>query len=63
MDVVRHTLAKLNKTVLANIHDAIVLKQRLRVDDKHEIEMCMQEQTDNPYWRLGATELKRWEVN
>ena len=62
MDIVRDTLEQLNKTVLANIHDAIILKHRLSADDKHEIELRMQ-QSGNPYWRLGATELKRWEPN
>ncbi len=61
MDVVRDALGQFDKTVLANIHDAIVVKQRLSADDKHEIELRMQEQTGNPYWRLGATQLERWE--
>jgi hypothetical protein len=61
MDIVRYTMRELNKTILASIHDAIIIKERLTVDDKHEIELRMREQTDNPYWRLGVTELQRWE--
>jgi hypothetical protein len=61
MNIVRHAMIEFNKTILANIHDAIIVKQRLTADDKHEIELRMQEQSGNPYWRLGATELKRWE--
>jgi hypothetical protein len=30
------------------------------VDLRHEIEMRMQDLTDNKYWRLGATEIKRY---
>lgn len=61
MDIVRNAMIEFDKTILANIHDAIIIKQRLSVDDKHEIELRMQEQTGNPYWRLGATQLERWE--
>ena len=60
MDIVRETLAEHGKTVLANIHDAIVVKQRLSADLKHEIELRMQEQTGNPYWRLGSKQVLRW---
>lgn len=63
MDIVRAAMTEFNKTIIANIHDAIIIRQRLSADDKHEIEYRMQEQTQNPYWRLGATEVKRWEPN
>lgn len=63
MDIVRNAMIEFDKTVLANIHDAIIVKQRLSVDDKHEIELRMQEQTGNPYWRLGATQIERWASN
>ena len=63
MDIVRHAMIEFNKTILANIHDAIIIKQRLSTDDKHEIELRMQQQTGNPYWRLGATQLERWAPN
>jgi len=61
MDIVRSAVVEHGKTVLANIHDAIIVKQRLGADLKQEIEMRMQEQTVNPYWRLGVTELLRYE--
>lgn len=51
------------KKVLANIHDAIVVKQRLSADLKHEIEWRMEERTKNPYWRLGAKQVQRWHVS
>lgn len=60
MDIVRKTLFEHGQTVLANIHDAIIVRKKLKVDLRHEIEMRMQELTDNKYWRLGATELKRY---
>jgi hypothetical protein len=61
MDTVRSAVVEQGKTVLANIHDAIIVKQRLGADLKQEIELRMQEQTVNPYWRLGVTELLRYE--
>ena len=61
MDIVRCAVAEHGKTVLANVHDAIIVKQRLGADLKQEIEMRMQDQTANPYWRLGVKELRRFE--
>ena len=63
MDIVRDSLAEYGRTVLANIHDAIVVKQRLSVDLKHEIELRMREQTNNSYWSLGEKRLHRWDAS
>ena len=60
MNIVRAALQEFGKTVLANIHDAIVVRNRLTAGEKHEIELRMREQTSNPYWSLGAKEVKRW---
>ena len=60
MDIVRATLVEHGQTVLANIHDAIIVRRKLRLDLRHEIEMRMQDATDNNYWRLSATEIKRY---
>lgn len=60
MNIVRIAVVEHGKTVLANIHDAIIVKQRLGADLKQEIEMRMQEQTNNPYWSLGFKELQRF---
>ena len=60
MDIVRATLAEHGQTVLANIHDAIIVRRKLRLDLRHEIEMRMQDATDNNYWHLSATEIKRY---
>jgi len=61
MDIVRAALLEHGKTILANIHDAIIVRKKLKVDLRHEIEMRMQDITDNEYWRLSATELRRFE--
>lgn len=61
MNIVRSAVIEHGKTVLANIHDAIIIKQRLGADLKQEIELRLQEQTANPYWRLSVKELKRYE--
>jgi hypothetical protein len=58
MNVVRRMAKESGKTVIANVHDAIFLKQRLGVDLKSEIEFQMHEQTNNPYWSLAPKELK-----
>lgn len=63
MDVVRQKLSAAGKEVIANIHDAIIIKHHLTGDAKHDIELEMQEQTSNPYWRLGSKEIKRWGSN
>ncbi len=60
MDIVRATLVEHGQTVLANIHDAIIVRRKLRLDLRHEIEMRMQDATDNNYWHLSATEIKRY---
>jgi hypothetical protein len=61
MNVVRDSLPVTHQPPLANIHDAIILKQRLSEYDKEKIEWSMRDQTNNRYWRLGQTELKRWQ--
>ena len=61
MDIVKELAKQHRKKVLAHIHDAIVVKKKFGTDLKHEIELQMQEQTGNSYWRLAAEELKRFE--
>jgi hypothetical protein len=56
-------LAEHVKVVLANIHDAIVVRQRLGADLKYEIELRMQEQTNNAYWSLGVKQIHRWNTS
>ncbi len=54
MDIVEAEMKRLGRTVMARIHDAIIVKQRLGVDNKSEIEFKMREMTDNQYWKLTA---------
>jgi len=60
MNIVRDAVSAKGKTVLANIHDAIMTKERLGPELQNAIEQLMQDETDNCYWRLGATKLKRY---
>jgi hypothetical protein len=60
MNIVRDAVVVRGKTLLASIHDAIITKERLVVELTSEIEQLMQDETDNCYWRLGGTKLKRY---
>ena len=60
MDIVRAAVVASGRKVLANIHDAVVINKRLGAELKSKIEMLLQEETDNPYWRLGATQYERF---
>ena len=62
MDIVRAELKALEKTVLANIHDAIIVKNRLTDDQKLDIEQKMCNATNNDYWKLGEKKIKRYQV-
>ena len=61
MDVVRSELAKLNIEVIANVHDAIVVRQKLTKYQREEIEFKMREVTNIKYWRLGETKYERYQ--
>ena len=60
MNIVRDAVVAHGKTVLARIHDAIITKERLGPELQNAIEQLMRDETDNCYWRLGATKLKRY---
>lgn len=60
MNIVRAAVEASGRKVLANIHDAVVINKRLGAELKSKIEMLLQEETDNPYWRLGATQYERF---
>jgi hypothetical protein len=57
MDVVRSVALQNNLTILANIHDAIILKEDISEELLQQIETAMQISTDNPYWKLGKKQL------
>lgn len=60
MNIVETELKFLGRTVLARIHDAIIIRQRLGAENKSEIEFKMRELTDNSYWHLNAKELEAY---
>lgn len=60
MEIVREALTAHLKTVLTNIHVAIITKEKLGVELLSEIEQLMRAQTGNRYWCLGAKQLKRY---
>jgi hypothetical protein len=60
MDFITDEIEKLGSTVLARIHDAIIVKYRLG-ESKHEIELLLQSKYENKYWHLTMKELKAYE--
>ena len=60
MDFITAEIEKLGNTVLARIHDAIIVKYRLG-ESKHEIELLLQSKYENKYWHLTMKELKAYE--
>lgn len=59
MNIVRKKLQKLGKTVLANVHDAIVVRERLTASELLAIEKLVRRITKVQYFALGETEYKR----
>jgi uncharacterized membrane protein len=57
MNIVRSTLKDFNCEVLANIHDAIVVRNKLSIDVRDEIHHRMRNSTSNPYWFLSPNEV------
>ena len=61
MDIVCAVAAQHGREPIARVHDAIFFKRKLSVDSRHEIELSMQEHSNNPYWRLSHKQLERYE--
>lgn len=59
MNIVRNELQKLGKTVLANVHDAIVVRQRLTASELLAIEKIVRTITNVQYFALGETAYHR----
>jgi len=57
MDIVRREVDAVYKTVLANVHDAIYLDQKLHSLDKQRIEMVMQRETGLQFWYLDEEKI------
>jgi hypothetical protein len=61
MDMVRSLLAQHNQAVLANIHDAILVRKRLPLSLRETITETIRQQTANPYWRLTQRAIRRFQ--
>lgn len=59
MNIVRDELQKLGNTVLANVHDAIVVRQRLTASELLAIEKLVRSITKVEYFALGETSYKK----
>lgn len=59
MKLVRDELQKLGKTVLANVHDAIVVRQPLTASELLAIEELVRAKTKVQYFQLGETQYRR----
>ena len=53
MNIVRKKLQKLGKTVLANVHDAIVVRERLTDSERLAIQETVRNSTKVQYFALG----------
>jgi hypothetical protein len=42
---------------LARIHDAFIVRDKIGFERKHELELLMQDETGNRFWRLGETHI------
>jgi len=60
MNVVRSELKKIHHEVIANVHDAIFTRDRIRLKDKKHIEQRMCKRTKNLFWALKEDRLKRY---
>ncbi len=58
MDLVCDLIEEKGKRVIARIHDAVITKDKLSVDDKEEILYRIRLATENEYWKLNHKELK-----
>ena len=57
MNIVEELISRHGKQVIARIHDAIITKQKLSLDDRVEMQDYIREGTDNKYWAFNQKEL------
>jgi len=57
MDIVRKEVKAVYKTVLANVHDAIYINEKLHSADKQRIELLMQRKTGLQFWQLDEEKI------
>jgi len=53
-------LMRKNIEVLAKIHDAFIVQKKLTGENKVDLQVQVQHETDNEYWRLGEKQIERW---
>ncbi len=58
MNVFRDVAARYGHRPLANIHDAVFFRRRLGVELKSEIQLTIQEEMGNPYFKIAVTQLQ-----
>jgi hypothetical protein len=58
MDIVRHEVDAAYKKVLANVHDAIYINEKLHSADKRRIEMVMRRKTGLQFWFLDEEKIE-----
>ncbi|WP_448504192.1 hypothetical protein [Limnohabitans sp.] len=57
MDIVRKEVKAVYKTILANVHDAIYINEKLHSADKKRIEMLMRRKTGLQFWYLDEEKI------
>jgi hypothetical protein len=57
MDIVRREVKAVYKTVLANVHDAIYINEKLHSADKKRIELLMRQETGLQFWYLDEEKI------
>ena len=60
MKIIYSYLEKCNKQVIAKIHDAFIVRNKLSAQLKAELEYEMQQATSNEYWKLSAKHLEAY---
>jgi hypothetical protein len=62
MDLIHKRLEAKGKTVIARIHDAIITREKLSLDDRDELMWLMRDATENPYWHISSKQLLPYEA-
>lgn len=57
MQIAVEIVAGFGQTTLARIHDAFIVRDTIGFEHKQELELLMQEETGNRFWRLGETHI------
>jgi hypothetical protein len=58
MDIVRREVDAVYKKVLANVHDAIYINEKLHSADKKRIELVMRRETGLQFWYLDEEKIE-----